>query len=341
MGCFAPDPPDPVNYGQQTRDTLQAQIDLAPQLYASEAQYQPLYGNLALSNLNKILMGSAGGQENYTTTSRAGQAGWYGADGTFLSPGTLNQPGGGGGVDPMNPWRKPTGQVGTPFYSAGNAPQPGAIWRNAGDTFDVTRTRTTEATPGVFELLRRQNTNQRQSDIADVESLGLRAHDAMLAANPESAALLAKLNAQAQTGLDAGSQLSPDQLANIRAGLGDWANRGLGYSGPAMLDQATRRTIGGEQMLRQRQQFAQSVLQNNQAIVGDPFLQILGRQGSALGTAAGVQGGAGAQIFNPESSLAGSIAAGNQQMNAMFAGPSTMGKIGQVTGAIGNLAGSY
>ena len=31
-------PPPPRNYGQETRDTLQAQVDLAPQLYANEAE---------------------------------------------------------------------------------------------------------------------------------------------------------------------------------------------------------------------------------------------------------------------------------------------------------------
>jgi len=39
-------PPPPRNYGQETRDTLQAQVDLAPQLYASEAKYRPQYANL-------------------------------------------------------------------------------------------------------------------------------------------------------------------------------------------------------------------------------------------------------------------------------------------------------
>jgi hypothetical protein len=39
-------PPPPRNYGQETRDTLQAQVDLAPQLYASEAKYRPQYADL-------------------------------------------------------------------------------------------------------------------------------------------------------------------------------------------------------------------------------------------------------------------------------------------------------
>jgi hypothetical protein len=38
--------PPPRNYGQETRETLQAQIDLAPQKYAAEAEYAPRYAAL-------------------------------------------------------------------------------------------------------------------------------------------------------------------------------------------------------------------------------------------------------------------------------------------------------
>ena len=37
--------PAPQNYGQQTSDTLQSQINLAPQQYAAESQFQPLYNS--------------------------------------------------------------------------------------------------------------------------------------------------------------------------------------------------------------------------------------------------------------------------------------------------------
>ena len=39
-------PPPPRDVGQETRDTLQAQVDLAPALYRSEATYRPQYANL-------------------------------------------------------------------------------------------------------------------------------------------------------------------------------------------------------------------------------------------------------------------------------------------------------
>ena len=50
MGLYAPDAPAPRDYGQETRDTLQAQIDLAPDIYASEAN--PEYGRSAFAQLD-------------------------------------------------------------------------------------------------------------------------------------------------------------------------------------------------------------------------------------------------------------------------------------------------
>ena len=40
------EPSPPRDYGQETADTLQAQVDLAPQLFESEAQFRPQYANL-------------------------------------------------------------------------------------------------------------------------------------------------------------------------------------------------------------------------------------------------------------------------------------------------------
>ena len=46
MGSTTVEAPPPRNYGAETRDTLEAQVDLAPQLYASEAKYRPQYADL-------------------------------------------------------------------------------------------------------------------------------------------------------------------------------------------------------------------------------------------------------------------------------------------------------
>jgi len=38
--------PKERNYGKETRDTLQAQVDLAGDLYAAESEYRPKYSQL-------------------------------------------------------------------------------------------------------------------------------------------------------------------------------------------------------------------------------------------------------------------------------------------------------
>lgn len=51
------DSPPPRDYGQETRDTLEAQIDLAPELFAAEAEYGPKYAQLNLEKLGTTLRG--------------------------------------------------------------------------------------------------------------------------------------------------------------------------------------------------------------------------------------------------------------------------------------------
>lgn len=54
--------PPPRDYGQEMTDTLRSQIELAPDKYAAEAKYQPLYTQLNLENLNQALTGQSGGR---------------------------------------------------------------------------------------------------------------------------------------------------------------------------------------------------------------------------------------------------------------------------------------
>lgn len=59
MGTRVSTPAD-RNYAQETRDTLAAQIDLAPKRYAAEAEYRPKYAQLDLQTLDRTLQGSDG-----------------------------------------------------------------------------------------------------------------------------------------------------------------------------------------------------------------------------------------------------------------------------------------
>lgn len=58
---FTPDAPPPRNVGQETRETLKAQVDLAPDMYRSEAQFRPQYAQLERKILSDALTGGDGG----------------------------------------------------------------------------------------------------------------------------------------------------------------------------------------------------------------------------------------------------------------------------------------
>ena len=65
MGSTKVAAPTPRDYAQETRDNLQTQIDLAPDLYsaeASEAYGQPAYTRLGLRTLEQAMLGSEGQQ---------------------------------------------------------------------------------------------------------------------------------------------------------------------------------------------------------------------------------------------------------------------------------------
>lgn len=54
------DAPPPRDYGAETRETLQAQVELAPDLYAAEREFSPLYADLSAENVRRSLLGVDG-----------------------------------------------------------------------------------------------------------------------------------------------------------------------------------------------------------------------------------------------------------------------------------------
>ena len=63
MGMYSADAPPPRDYAKETRDTLQAQVDLAPELYAAEASQEygrPAEARLNLEILRDVMRGSEG-----------------------------------------------------------------------------------------------------------------------------------------------------------------------------------------------------------------------------------------------------------------------------------------
>jgi hypothetical protein len=263
----APEAPAPRNVGQETRDTLQAQVDLAPAVYASEAQYRPEYAQLDNQIMRDNLLGKG------------------------TDPGLLN------------------------LFETQIAPRASAL----------------DATTA---------TKQRTADIADVEALGPRAAAAFKAANPDQAALLAKLNEQAlgtgasdienelnkqaMSDLQLGGNISADENRNVQQYTrGIFQKKGLTNSNPAIFAEALNRSEFSRNRLNERRGFAQSVdqysnerkgadrsflgnvTQLNSSATLDPFMTILGRPSTANQTGqaqfqnAGFSVNSGPQLFNP------------------------------------------
>jgi len=231
--------PAPRNYAAETRDTLQAQLDLAPQKYAAEAQFAPKYQALQLGLLKQA------------------------------------------------------------------TPELLALYKE-------------QIAPTMGEVEAAARSRSRAGDIADISALGPQARAAIKAASPEQAALADTLTAQAQSGLAAGSRLTPEQQRMVeqqtRSGL---AARGLAQGPSGALQEAVRSQMAGAGLQQQRQQQAMGALGASQGVYGDVFQQVLGRPSQAfagsqsfLGQAQGFNPG---QLFNPESQYAANIMSGNQQ----------------------------
>lgn len=264
MGTSIEAPP-PRNYGQETRDTLQAQIDLAPQRYAAEAEYAPKYAALNAQIARQL------------------------------------------------------------------APEVAAIYGQVAPQLAQTEVQTR----GI----------SRAGDIADIEKLGPRAREAVRASSPDAARLADTLAAQAQSGLAAGTRLTPEQQRmaqqQARAGM---AARGLAESPRGVVEEAVRSQLMGAGLQQQRQQQAMQGIAAQQGVYGDVFQQVLGRPSQAFGMAQGVfgqgQGMAPGMLFQPESQYAADIYGGNlqSQLAARTASAAnTTALIGAGIGAAGSL----
>lgn len=246
MGLYAPDAPEPRDYGKETRDTLQAQVDLAPDLFAAEANPEygrDAYAQLDMQVLRDVLLGKDG------------------------QPGMLE------------------------------------LYKN-------------EVLPQLSEAEGAARRESVAQDVGIVEDYGAQVNEAFRAANPDQAALMDKLQAQAMEELDAGAGLPPTLAREVEQNIRSaQAARGFGYGLSDISQEAMFTGSAAEALQRRRQQFAQSVAAQQGAAFGDPFLALLGRPGVQINQAAGVAAQAGGMnpgsIFNPESAYAGGIYAGN------------------------------
>ena len=271
------DTPSPPSASTTARETLQAQVEYAPQVYAMNQQYSPLYTGLTLNNLSSFLNGTPGGTLNTPTQVTAGQSGWYDPSGNFVSGGTARPASGRGGdmhgVD--------GGMI------PGNAPSAGDTWYNSGNQFTANKTTTTPGNAGFLSLYQNNimpaltaastaaNTATRTANIADATNLAPQLQTLARNSNPGGANLLDSLTNSVTEQLGYGTQLTPQQQLQMQQGVrGAQAARGLGNGPGDVFNESMAETGLGQSMLQQRQQNAAGLIPQIQNFYGNPLQEI-------------------------------------------------------------------
>ena len=186
------------NYAQETQDTLASQIALAPELYASEAQYQPLYNQLQMKLAQEAVLGRESGfnSQAYVQSRPDLARNWQNS---------LNNPEGATESNILK-YGSLENYLKADWEASGADPAFAAGGRQGGlvQTYS-------QLQPQLSAISAQSNYAQRAADIADVAKLGPAAREAFKASNPE---LFAQLQAAGQL------QTSDNQnLARLNAAL--------------------------------------------------------------------------------------------------------------------------
>lgn len=202
--------------------------------------------------------------------------------------------------------------------------------------------------PAMSQIEANANRSTRTANINDLTTLGPGALTAIQGANPQQAQLMDQLTKSASSQLQLGTVLDPNQVDQINSMvLGDWANRGLGTSNPAQLDQAMQYFAGGQNLLQQRQANAGAVAGMQNEFYTDPIMRMLmgGSDASRTGqqltdTSAGFGfGGSTTLPMDQATSMLGGAA--TSAANASIAsGNNSAGMIGGGLGAAGAIGGA-
>ena len=334
--------PPPRDYGQETRDTLSAQIDLAPELFASEANR--LYGRPAYARMEQDML-----WDSLLGTGRRGEAGVATLDPSRLDivePTTdqliksILRPSSVNGV-PIEPQYKLPSEVGraTPESMERELARMQSI--RGGDS-------TSRGRGGLLDLYEqhiapstmRQQKVAAKGEIDMLRELGPLFIEAQRSADPRSENIRQMLQERAMEGLEARQSLTPEELAGVTESVrSGQAARGEAYqrSQPAMIEETMARLGAGRQAENERIARASALLGQTGQI--DPMMGLFGRSARMPGQVAGQLGTsgfalqAGPQLFSPESAYAGALA-GSNQANIMNAGMASAANKAAITGGL-------
>jgi hypothetical protein len=137
---------------------------------------------------------------------------------------------------------------------------------------------------------------QRTANVADVEQLGPRYLQAMMAADPQTAGLMNSMTTEAQSELDAGYNLTPAQLRLAQQSVRARNQGTLGGTGRAGdLKEAIGVSQYGQDLRNQRRGYAANVAGMRASLYGEPGAKVLQNANQAdylpmLNTALGISG---------------------------------------------------
>lgn len=349
-GGKGPETPPPRDYYKETMDTLNAQVKMAPSLYAAEAAYTPKMERLALAGYRNTLLGrttvdmlsdQSKGEYNAAMAEYQGAAGKVAElqkQRAQLAAGTMD---GRNRIIDTKSLEDIDTEINRLNLVAQAPPDPAAFSdRGLMDILEK------DIMPAMSRSENATNLAQRTADIQSVELLGNRASEAYLNADPRSKGLLEEINRQSLAALKTEGALT-DQQSRYATQV---ARQGMNARGLTLGNQG----IGAEvlstyQLTEQRKmanyQNAQATLGLNKAFTADPFQAVLGRQGQAFGAGVGQQQFAsgfasniGPKTFSPENQYAADMANSNQQTAAAYA--SARAQVQSATiGAIGSAIG--
>lgn len=284
------------NLYAETSDELKAKADLAPRVYATEAEFSPKYTALELQGLEQSLLGTPGGtkQLDYVETVTK-----------YRNPLT--------GEMSDSP-RTTSGSSAIGTNRDGSTRYQTTQWEQVQVPVNRSRTVSTPAQKGIVDIgeqiagriaqVDSKNLSaQREADIGDVNRLGGLSLAAQQNADPRTAALIEGLTSDATDELGMGYDMSPAQMRlaqqSVRArGQGTFGN--IGPSGD--LREAIGVSKFAQDLRNQRRDFATRTVALRQGTYGDSFNRVLGRSASAspqsyLGTAGGLAKSAGPTMF--------------------------------------------
>jgi hypothetical protein len=123
----------------------------------------------------------------------------------------------------------------------------------------------------------------------------------------------------------------------------------MAYSPYSAQEEAYWQGLQANQLKQQRQSALSQLMGQRQSLTGDPFMQVLGRQGQAFGAAGGYGGqgmamgqSLGPKIYNAESQMGMDVAMGNRQRNLAISQANAAGSNAMRMGAMnmfGNIMG--